>query len=107
MLIEPGKGQVRELLAGLGESLCADQALKIGLIGEMSKKRVELGLNAGFETRDHGDQENWKRQCALASECLRLQAGLFEEFGGVQEPYKVLSNRMEFKASWVIALNIK
>ena len=85
----------------------ADQTLKIGLIVEMGEKRVELGLNAGFEVRDHGDQEDGKRQDALASERLRVQAGLFEEFGRMQELDKVLNYSMEFKASWVIALNIK
>ena len=80
---------MRKLFFGFGKCLCADLAIEVGLIDEMGKKGVEFGLNTGFEAGNQGHQHDRKRQGALTSERVWLEAGLIKKFGGLQVGNKV------------------
>jgi hypothetical protein len=56
-----------ELFARFGEGLGARIAGQIGLIGEMGKKCLQFSLNAGLETRNHGNPHDGKDQNALVN----------------------------------------
>jgi hypothetical protein len=65
---------MREWFARFGKGLGTRFAGQIGLLGEMCKKCIQLSLNAGLETRNHGNQHDGKDQYALANECGGLAA---------------------------------
>ena len=57
-----------------GKSLGTRFAGQIGMIGEIGKKCIQFSLNAGLETRNHGNQHDGKDQYALANECGGVEA---------------------------------
>jgi hypothetical protein len=50
---------MRELLARFGTGFTS----QISLISKMGKKGITFGLGIGFETREHGNQNDRKKSC--------------------------------------------
>jgi hypothetical protein len=58
---------MRALFARFGKGLGTPFSGQIGLIGEVCKKCIQFSLNAGLETRNHGNQQDGKTQNALTN----------------------------------------
>lgn len=98
--IQAREGGVREVLAGLREGLSADVPNQVGLINQVGEADIPFVLNAGLEPRQHGGDQDVESQSALAKKGVGLEAGLVEEFGGVERPNKLDKNAMALRSSW-------